>query len=163
MGLYIQRLVELPAAGQVQSPQNSTQKRNMDKYAIPGYADVRKHYPEVTRYITDLEERIRELLLDTVEMTLKPTHKVSLSAGGLSFSDKALFVPGELISATITLFPSGERIGTDAVIVDANEEDAPDKDKPRYRASFVRISDHTRRILEDHVSQLLAKRELLSD
>lgn len=163
LGLHIQSLVELPAAGQPPTTQSSESVRKKDKYAIQGYAEVRKHYPDVAQYITDLEERIRELLLDGDELISKPTHKVSLSAGGLRFSDKALFAPGEMVSMTMTLFPSGQRIGTDAIIVAANEAGVLDMDTPRYHAEFIRISDQAREMLENHVNQLLAKRELLSD
>ena len=164
VGLHVQRLVDVPAAGQEapSSPQPSVRKT--DKYSMDGYATVRKDYPDVAQYISDLEERIRELLLDGDAAPAKPTHKVSLSAGGLSFSDKALFVPGEVVSVTLTLFPEAKRIGTDAVIVSANDTDElPNQNNPTYRAEFIRISDSDRQVIEEHVRQLLAKRSLLSD
>ena len=164
VGLHVQRLVDVPAAGQKEpcSPQPGVRKT--DKYSMDGYAAVRKDYPEVAQYISDLEERIRELLLDSDVAPAKPTHKVSLSAGGVSFSDKALFVPGEMVSVTLTLFPAAKRIGTDAVIVSANNTDElPDQNNPTYSAEFIRFSDSDRQVIEEHVTQLLAKRSLLSD
>ncbi|MFK7995451.1 MAG: PilZ domain-containing protein [Granulosicoccus sp.] len=159
LGLHVQRLVELPAAGQSGVLPTPSSVRKIDKYAIRGYADVRRDFPEVADYIGDLEERIRELLLDGDIASSKPTHKVSLSAGGLSFSDKTLFVPGEMISVTLTLFPTGRRIGTDAIIVSANMSDeVTTQDNPSYRAEFVRISDNDRSVIEKHVQQLLTKR-----
>ena len=123
LGLHLQRLVDLPAAGQRAQAQAPSGVRKLDKYSIDGYAQVRKDYPVVIQYIDDLEERIRQLLLDSDTADTKPTHKVSLSAGGIYFSDRALFQPGEVISVTLTLFPSGQRIGSDAVIVSANDSD----------------------------------------
>ncbi|MFK7860161.1 MAG: hypothetical protein AB8B64_15140 [Granulosicoccus sp.] len=159
LGLHIQRLVELPAAGQAEQTQLSSSVRKVDKYAIKGYADVRRDFPHVAQYIGDLEERIRELLLDGDVAPEQPTHKVSLSAGGLSFADKSLYVPGEVISITLTLFPTGRRIGTDAIIVSANlSDEVMSQDNPTYSAEFIRISDNDRRVIETHVDRLLTKR-----
>jgi len=52
LGLHIQSLLELPAAGQPPTPQSSESVRKKDKYAIQGYAEVRKHYPDVAQYIS---------------------------------------------------------------------------------------------------------------
>ena len=159
VGLYLQRLVERPAAGQPHTDIEPPAVRKTDKYAIEGYASVRKDFPAVAQYITDLEERIRELLIDGDTASSKATHKVGLSAGGLSFSDKNLYVPGEQISMSITLFPSGIRIGTDALIVSANDVgEVLSHDYPTYRAEFVRISDSDRQVIDTHVDQLLSKR-----
>ncbi len=162
VGLHLHRLVERPAAGQPIADIEPPAVRKIDKYAIEGYAAVRKDFPAVAQYISDLEERIRELLLDGDVAPSKPTHKVSLSAGGLSFSDKNLYVPGELVSIRLTLFPTGTRIGIDAVIVKTNEDDEVlSQDRPTYRAEFVRISDGDRRVIDSHVNQLLSKRTQL--
>jgi len=159
VGLHAQRLVERPAAGQIPVPHERVSVRKNDKYDIEGYADVRRDYPSVAQYIGDLEERIRELLLDGDAALSKPTHKISLSAGGISFADKSLFVPGEVISMTLTLFPTGRRIGTDGIVVAANDSDEVLKlDAPTYRVEFIRISDSDRRVIENHVDQLLTKR-----
>lgn len=162
LGLQVQRLVEVPAAGQETPSHESSAVRKTDKYAIEGYADVRRDYPAVAQYIGALEERIRELLLDGDVVPSIPTHKVSLSAGGVSFSDKTLFVPGEVVSLTLILFPTGRRIGTDAIIVSANDADeVMTSDNPTYRAEFIRISDIDRALIESHVDQLLTKRPSL--
>ncbi len=164
VGLNVQRLTELPAAGHPLKPAGVTTVRKLDKYSIEGYADVRRDHPNVIQYINDLEERIRELLLDSDDVPSKPTHKVSLSVGGLLFSDKALLVPGEVVSIALSLFPSGKQIGTDAVIVSVNDENAViESDKPSYRAEFLRLSDGDRVLIQAHVDQLLAKRMLLED
>lgn len=164
VGLHIERLIGLPAAGHPPLPEVASPVRKSDKYSIIGYADVRRDHPDVAQYISDLEERIRELLLDGDNVPSKPTHKVSLSVGGLQFSDKSLFVPGEVISMALTLFPSGRRIGTDAVIVSSNDADENDTgDRPSYRAEFIRMTDNDRDMIEAHVSQLLSKRKPLED
>ncbi|MFK8082968.1 MAG: hypothetical protein AB8B97_22035 [Granulosicoccus sp.] len=161
VGLHVQRLVELPAAGQSQQLSEPSPVRKADKYAIEGYGDVRRDFPQVAQYICALEERIRELLLDSDKAPAIPTHKVSLSAGGVNFSDKALFVPGETVSISLTLFPTGRRIGTDAIIISANVSDEVIvEDNPTYRAEFIRISDSDRQVIETHVDQLLTKRPL---
>ncbi len=164
LGLHVQRLVELPAAGQPFSEVERSQVRKRDKYSIPGYAEVRRDFPQVAQYITDLEERIRELLLDGEPVPAKPTHKVSLSAGGVRFSAKQLFVPGEVVSMTLTLFPSGKRIGSDAIIIAANEADeVMHEDDPTYHSEFIRISDGDRAVIEEQVKRLLSKRTLLEE
>ena len=158
VGLSIQRLTEMSAAGSATPRSLSTKVRKTDKYAIDGYGDVRRNYPAVAAYIGELEERIRQLLLDGDSTQSKPTHKVSLSAGGIHFADTVLLRPGELIGLTITLFPSGRRVNTDAKILDGNE--APEvakRDEPSYRALFVRMSDVDRQAIEDHVQQILEK------
>lgn len=164
VGLHIQRLTDMPAAGHsVASPAQPSVRRR-DKYEIEGYAVVRSEYAAVASYIDDLEERIRELLLGGESASVKPSHKVSISAGGLSFSDKILLQPGEMIGITMTLFPSGRRIGTDAVIVSGNN--APEVargDEPTYHARFLRMSDADRQAVDEHVQHLLGKRASFED
>lgn len=165
VGLHLQRLLELPAAGEPMIQAQIPRVRKTDKYEIEGYAAVRADYPAVTDYISELEERIRQLLLNSDEAPTKPTHKVNLSAGGLYFSDSQLFYPGELLSLGITLFPTGQRIVGDAKIISANDADyyGSVADKPSYRVEFVRMADADRRVLENHVDQLLTKRLALED
>lgn len=164
VGLTIQQLADMPAAG-IAAPALPTQKvRKRDKYDIEGYAVVRRDFPEVASYINALEERIRQLSLDGDSTQDTPTHKVSLSAGGLHFADSILLRPGELIGLTITLFPSGRRISTDARILDGNE--APEvakRDEPSYRALFVRMSDADREAIEVHVQRILEKSSLIKN
>lgn len=164
VALHIERLTDLPAAGQSVPAPVRPSVRKRDKYDIKGYGVVRSDYPEVADYIDALEERIRELLLGGETAPVKPTHKVSLSAGGLRFSDSMLLQPGEMVGLTLTLFPSGQRIGTDALILSGN--DAPEvarSDSPTYRARFVRMSDADRQSVTDHVHRLLGKRVSLQD
>jgi len=65
VGLHIQRQVDVPVAGQqsAASTHVRTPVRRRDKYDIEGYGNVRSDYPAVADYISELEERIRELLL----------------------------------------------------------------------------------------------------
>ena len=164
VGLQVQRLTDLPAAGQSAAVPERPSVRRRDKYEIDGYAVVRSDYPAVASYIDDLEERIRELLLGGDSAADKPTHKVSLSAGGVRFSDRLLLQPGEMIGITLTLFPSGRRIGSDALIVSGNN--APEvarRDEPTYHARFVRMSDADRQAIDDHVESLLGKRVSFDD
>lgn len=163
VGLEIQKLTEMPAAGQVVTPKPPKKVRKQDKYEIEGYAEVRRDFPAVAGYIDELEERIRQLLLDGDEgKRATPTHKVSLSAGGIHFADTMLLRPGELIGITLTLFPSGVRIRTDARILDGNE--APEvakRDEPSYRALFERLSDGDRKLIQAHVQRILDKSSLI--
>ena len=164
VGLHVQRLTDMPAAGQARSEPVINTVRKADKYEIEGYADVRRDYPAVAHYIGELEERIRELLLDSEAAAVKPTHKVSLSAGGIFFTDKMLLHPGEMVGISLTLFPSGQRVGSDARIISAN--DAPEiaqDDELNYRANFERMSDADRDVLHDHVTRLLGKRPSSQD
>lgn len=165
VGLHVQRLLEVPAAGQASVPAQVPRVRKADKYEIEGYATVRSDHPAVAAYIAELEERIRQLLLSSDEAPAKPTHKVNLSAGGLYFSDSQLFYPQELLSLSITLFPTGQRIVGDARIISANDADYYGSlgDKPSYRVEFVRMADTDRCVLETHVDQLLTKRMALED
>jgi len=164
VGLHVQRLEDMPAAGQLNSAPEQPTVRKRDKYEIKGYANVCRDFPAVATYIDDLEERIRQLLLDGDEAPAKPTHKVSLSAGGIYFTDKTLMHPGEMVGITLTLFPSGRRIGTDARIIGGSETPEIAKgDEPSYRAVFVRMSDADRTAVDEHVSKLLGKRAILQD
>jgi len=157
VGLQVQRLHELPAAGEKQSSAVGESKvRRANKYDIEGYADVKREYPAVANYVQELEERIRQLLLDGAIPSESPTHKVSLSASGMAFADDMLMYPGEQIGLTITLFPSLKRVACDARVVSAG--DAPEisnGDKHTYRLNFVRITDADKNVLHQHVSALL--------
>ncbi|MGQ7843728.1 hypothetical protein ACUNV4_04585 [Granulosicoccus sp. 3-233] len=164
IALHVERLTDLPAAGQVVRAPARQSVRKRDKYEIDGYAEVCRDHPEVAAYIDALEERIRELLLGGESAPIRPTHKVSLSAGGIRFQDTLLLQPGEMVGLTMTLFPSGQRIGTDALILAGN--DSPEVargDSPTYRARFVRMSDADRQTIGDHVQSLLGKRTNLQD
>jgi len=162
IGLNIQRLTDMPAAGQAVSARLPKTVRKRDKYDIEGYAIVRRDYPDVAKYIDDLEERIRQLLLDGDATPAKPTHKVSLSAGGIYFSDSILLRPGELIGLTMTFFPSGESISVDAQILGGNEPaERIKRDEPSYRAIFVRMTDHNVNVIERHVQRILNKSSLI--
>lgn len=162
VGLHIQRLEDIPAAGEVKTPIDTNPRvRRHNKYSIEGYANVRSNMPEVAAYIDELEERIRELLLqiDGDDVPAIPTHKVSLSAAGLRFSDKLLIHPGEIVGVTLTLFPSGKRIGTDARVVMANNADGiSSNDSFSYRLEFVRISDSDRTVIDEHVNAIISAR-----
>ena len=164
VGLHVHRLEDLPAAGQTLSPPLEVTVRKRDKYDIEGYAAVRRDHPAVGQYIDDLEERIRQLLLDGDEAPAMPSHKVSLSAGGIYFSDRILLHPGEMISLMLTLFPSGQRIGSDARIVSANDvPEVSTGDELNYRAVFVRMSDTDRQTIDEHVNKLLGTRPSMDD
>jgi len=162
IGLHIQRLTDMPAAGQVVSARLPNTVRKQDKYDIDGYAVVRRDYPDVAKYIDDLEERIRQLLLDGDATPAKPTHKVNLSAGGIYFSDSILLRPGELIGLTMIFFPSGESISVDAQILEGNEPtERLKRDEPSYRAIFVRMTEDNIKIIERHVQRILKKSSLI--
>lgn len=157
VGLQVQRLHELPAAGEIAGKIESAGKvRRANKYDIDGYADVKRDYPAVAHYVKELEERIRQLLLDGAIPSESPTHKVSLSASGMAFADNTLMYPGEQIGLTITLFPSLRRVACDARIISAG--DAPEianGEQHTYRLSFVRITDADKQALDQHVRALL--------
>lgn len=158
VALQVQRLHELPAAGEVVSNVDSADKvRRANKYDIDGYADVKRDYPAVANYVEALEERIRQLLLDGAISSESPTHKVSLSASGMAFADNMLMYPGEQIGLTITLFPSLRRVACDARVISAG--DAPEianGEQHTYRLSFVRITDTDKQALDQHVQGLLS-------
>ena len=156
VGLEVHRLHELPAAGEVPASRAPTGRvRRANKYDIDGYADVKRDYPDVAQYVAELEERIRQLLLDGAIPSEAPTHKVSLSASGMAFADDALMYPGEQVGLSITLFPSLRRVACDARVVSAG--DAPeiaDGEKHTYRLNFVRITDADKKALDEHVQYL---------
>lgn len=164
VGLHVHRLVELPAAGQSVPAIVQPSVLKHDKYDIEGYAEVRRDHPAVGQYIDDLEERIRQLLLDSDAISEKPSHKVSLSAGGLYFSDRLLLHPGEMISLILTLFPSGKRIGSDARVISANDvPEVSSGDELSYRVVFVRMSDADRQTIAEHVNKLIGSRPSMDE
>lgn len=157
VGLQVQRLHEIPAAGEAANKSAPIGKvRRANKYDINGYADVKRDYPAVANYVVELEERIRQLLLDGAIPSETPTHKVSLSASGMAFADDSLMYPGEQVGLTITLFPSLRRVACDARVISAG--DAPEianGEMHTYRLSFVRITDADKQALDQHVRGLL--------
>ena len=93
VGLQVQRLHELPAAGEINNKvEPAGNVRRANKYDIRGYADVKRDFPDVANYVEELEERIRQLLLDGAIPSESPTHKVSLSASGMAFADNMLML-----------------------------------------------------------------------
>jgi len=158
VGLQVQRLHEMSAAGEASNQSAPIgQVRRANKYDISGYADAKREYPAVTQYVDELEERIRQLLLDGATPSESPTHKVSLSANGMAFADDSLMYPGEQIGITITLFPSLHRVACDARVISAG--DAPEianGEKHTYRLSFVRMTDADKQALDQHVRGLLS-------
>ena len=158
VALRICRLHELPAAGEARTQQNEdTSVRRINKYDIEGYAEVKRDYPEVASYVDELEERIREFLLDGAKATAAPTHKVSLSASGMAFADDMLLYPGEVIGINVTLFPSEKRISCDARVLSAGEApEVADGEKHTYRLQFVRINDADKAYINKHVRYLLS-------
>ena len=164
VGLHIQPLTETQTADPLAAPSVQKKVRRQDKYEIDGYADVRRDHPAVASYIDELEERIRQLLLNGEESPVIPTHKVSISASGIHFADRVLLQPGDMVGLTITLFPSGKRIGADAQILSGNNADGIAKHgEPSYRAAFIRISPENRQVIDVHVRQLREKRTYLQD
>jgi len=157
VALQISRLHELPAAGEAKIQQvEDAPVRRVYKYDIDGYAEVKRDYPAVANYVDELEERIREFLLDGAQPTSTPTHKVSLSASGMAFADDMLLYPGEVIGINVTLFPSATRISCDARILSAGEApEVANGEKHTYRLQFVRISDADKAFVDSHVRQLL--------
>jgi len=157
VGLQVRRLHELPAAGESRRSDSAEPRvRRANKYDIEGYAKVKSDFPAVAKYVQELEERIRQLLLEGAVPSEVPTHKVSLSASGLAFADDLLMYPGEQIGLTITLFPSLKRVACDARVVSAG--DAPEianGEKHTYRLNFVRITDSDKKVLDEHVQSLL--------
>jgi len=127
-----------------------------DHNDIDGYAAVKRDYPAVAHYVEELEERIRQLLLDGVFPSESPTHKVSLSAGGgMAFADNLLMYPGEQVGLTITLFPSLQRVACDARVISAGDaQEIANGEKHTYRLSFVRITDADKQTLDRHVQGL---------
>lgn len=163
IGLVVQPLLSLPAAGDAegQSPASIKKARSKvrknNKYEISGYAEVKSQYPDVAKYISDLEERIRTLLLQGDSPSESPTHITSLSAGGIAFAEDTLLQVDEQVSLQITLFPSLQRITCDATIVSVG--DAPEVglgDKHTYRASFTRLTDADKSTIENHVKRLIS-------
>ncbi len=165
VGLVVQPLKSLPAAGDSQrssfdsassnQPGARRRVRKNNKYEINGYAEVKSRYPDVADYISELEERIRTLLLQGDRPSESPTHIISLSMGGIAFAEDLLLQIDEPISLQITLFPSLRRISCDATIVTVG--DAPEigvGDKHTYRASFTRMSEQDRDFLQAHVKKL---------
>lgn len=162
VGLRVKRSADVAAVELSEAPLDRRAPTKHDKYGVDGYTEVRNLYPAVADYVGELEQRIRDLLPHGDGPPLKPTHKVSLSSGGLYFADKMLLRPGEQISLTITLFPTGRQISADARIVAAKDaEGVSVKGNLNYRASFTRMSDADRLFLEKHIEQLLAKSTLL--
>ncbi len=166
VALRFLRLHDVPAAGEITALDADILPPTLrvNKYDIDGYAEVKRDYPLVTNYISDLEERIRQLLLDGEAIEAAPTHKVSLSVSGMAFADDKLLHPGQLISVLLTLFPGSKRVGCDARVISAG--DAPEianGDKPTYRVQFLRMSDADRELIMNHVTQLMSSRPLNMD
>jgi len=121
------------------------------------------------------ERRLHRRVQDAVGLTLRalgesvaaspaataPTHKVSLSGGGVAFSDSRLLEPGETLEIVLTLFPAGRAIVGEARVVLANEApEVADGDRPTYRLLFTRLDDADRSALLAHVEELSRTRPI---
>ena len=139
----------------VASGQPRQRIRKYNKYAIKGYADVKRDQPAVADYIDELEERIRTLLLQGDRTSEHPTHKVSLSASGLAFAENEVFEVDAILSLRMTLFPSLAHIECLGRIISAG--DAPEvgqSSKHTYRLTFIDISAEDQDVVDKHVQVL---------
>jgi len=139
------------------NPQARQRVRKHNKYVIEGYADVKSQYPAVAMYIDQLEERIRTLLLQGDRPSEHPTHKVSLSASGLAFSDNQVLEVDTILNVRMTLFPSLARVNCLGRIVSAG--DAPEVgqgSQHTYRLTFLDITSEDQVVVNEHVLALKA-------
>lgn len=161
VGLQIELLLELPAAGEVQprvATEERVQIRVKNKYDIKGYGDVKRDHPAVAKYIDDLEERIRTLLLRGDTPAEIPSHKVSLSGSGMAFADDLVLQPGDMIGVKLTLFPGLSRISCDATIISVGDaQEVGVGDRHTYRAIFNRITDQDRQLIDTHVKRVRSR------
>jgi len=129
--------------------------RKQNKYELAGYAEVKANFPEVANYIAALEERIRTLLLQGDHSAERPSHKVSLSAGGLAFADNRIMQTGDTLELSLTLFPQLYRIKCRARIIAVGDAAEVGEGAERtYRVEFTDISAADAEEISAHVKSL---------
>ncbi len=130
--------------------------KQLDKYDLAGYSDVKARYPEVAEYISSLEEALRVASVARQMPQTRPTHKVSLSASGLAFADNRLYKVTSNLRLSIQLFPINVQINCLGRIISVN--DAPEVgegDKHTYRVIFTEIAENDRALIDQHVQTIL--------
>lgn len=143
---------------------NVTPVKQLDKYDLAGFAEVKANYPEVADYISSLEEALRTARLNGDLPDICPTHKVSLSSSGLAFADNRLFDSSKTLRLSLLLSPEKVEIHCLARIVSIN--DAPEVgegDKHTYRVEFTEIADRDRALIDKHVQGILQEFDRFAD
>ncbi len=86
-----------------------------------------------------------------------PDRKVSLSANGIYFADRGLYLSGTQITLALVLFPSKQSIVCQAMIVGTGDASGvATGELPTYRASFVGLTQEETQLIADHVDDLLS-------
>ena len=98
------------------------------------------------------DEAANEQEFDAADLPDHPTHVVSLSPNGLRCYHDENFNDGEMLQLSIRLFPSGERMETQARVVNSGEDNKPNKNNRFFAGlSFVKMSAENKKQLLEHI------------
>lgn len=101
------------------------------------------------------DEAANEQQFDAAELPDHPTHVVSLSPNGLRCYHDEMFNDGDKLQLSIRLFPSGERIDTEARVINSGEDDKPNKNNRFFAGlSFVNLSGERKVQLLEHIDSI---------
>jgi len=105
--------------------------------------------------ISEVDEAANEQDYEGTDLPDYPTHVVSLSPNGLKCYHDQAFGDGDKLQLSIKLFPGGERINTEAVVVNSGEDEAKRQNNRFFAGlSFVNLSKEDRAQLLSHIDRV---------
>lgn len=123
-------------------------------------SDERRKYRRVSDAIAlqirQSDEAANEQDYDAADLPHHPTHVVSLSPNGLKCYHDEQFNDGETLKLSMRLFPGGERLDTEARVINSGEESNKPNKNNRFFAglSFVNLTGERKQRLLDHMDRV---------
>ena len=122
----------------------------------PNLLSIERRYPEISKYIEYLEEKIQLLAnqskTDASTLPLKPTHIVTLSASGIGFYLEKSFTKNSLVELSVRLFPSRTTIHTISTVTRCEKN--PEKNNYAIALRFTHIHEEDAEFLYKHIHDI---------
>lgn len=122
-----------------------------------GLERMRREHPEVAAYLEALNDKldvlIQLLAVHQSEMPDSPTHRVSLSASGISFSTSETIGAGAVLELTVLLFPEFACVRAFGTVMHSQPAAEGADGSLELRVDFTHIREADRELIIRHVVQ----------
>ncbi len=120
---------------------------------LPSLRSIERRMPEVATYLKHLEQQIetvaRVLGQGGAAMSQEPTHYVTLSSSGMSFSSERAFPVDSLLEVRLALFPKTIRLLLYARVVRVEDDLEPSQHE--VSVEFCDLLDEDEELLIKHI------------